>query len=135
MAKITKVQRDTLHAAIDAAKNPGMCKYIIKADNESGEEDVACCVIAQLGILEGTTVDQMWNTWGGMIVSNLPTVNFINRSPEGIEFLAKYPMELLSLLQKTWDRGLLSSTEDVIKGIMKREVDFWFEEEISDVVG
>lgn len=134
MAKITSAQRDTLHAAIDAAKNPGMCKYVIKADNESGEEDVACCVIAQLGILEGTTVNQMWNTWGGMIVSNLPILNFTHRSPEGIEFLAKYPMELLSKLQKMWDEGLGGLGED-IKGRMKSEVDFWFEKEISDVVG
>lgn len=131
MEKITRAQRDTLHSAIDLAKNPGMCKYVIE------EGDVACCVIAQLGILEGTTVNQMWNTWGGMIVSNLTSTSFICVPVEGIEFLTKYPMELLVALQNTWDRGLNGMSKDELKRKMKREVDFWVEEneENSDVVG
>ena len=55
-ALITQEMMDRLLEAAERAEAPGACRYV-----RDGEP---CCVIAQLGALEGATVEQMANAAG-----------------------------------------------------------------------
>ena len=82
-------QMDKLNKAIELAREPGSCQYV--TDGEP------CCVIAQLYILEGGTVDEL-RQWRSTVISH---VLYEVNPPQ----LASYPKDLLADLQYTWDAG------------------------------
>ncbi len=81
-------QAEKLHKAIDAAKHPGACQY-----TRGGEP---CCVIGQLGALEGVSLEELFK-WSGSVATLVS-----NR-----EVFAKYPLGLLIGLQQQWDAYLM----------------------------
>ncbi len=87
---LTPDQTAKLHKAIDAATHPGKCKYT------KGYQP--CCVIGQLGALEGFST-QALSLWEGSVI--------MLKCDSGI--LAGYPTNLLFDLQRKWD----NSYEDI----------------------
>lgn len=95
---LTKKQRKNLNLAIDRARGPGACSYVI--DDEPG------CVIGQLAAIEGVSVNQL-NTWGTQ------TVKYLCDKNELPEPLTRYPNVLLRQVQKVWDRWYNQLTDNL----------------------
>lgn len=102
--KLTEEQISRLQTAIDKAENPGECRYVV--------DGRPSCVIAQLYILEGGSVDTLeW--WQSTVIGCILEEQ---RPPE----LARYPKGLLQNLQYLWDIGLTNA--DTRREAMREEV-------------
>ena len=87
---MTEEQIARLQTAIDKAENPGACCYVVNGRPS--------CVIAQLYILEGGSVDTL-KEWGATVIGCVLN----ERHPAE---LAHYPKGLLQNLQYLWDIGV-----------------------------
>lgn len=87
---MTEEQIARLQTAIDKAENPGECRYVV--------DGRPSCVIAQLYILEGGSVDTL-EEWGATVIGCVLN----ERHPAE---LAHYPKTLLQSLQYLWDIGM-----------------------------
>lgn len=97
-ATLTADQKAKLHAAIDAAKGPGECQYVI--DGQPG------CVIGQLAVACGVTVDDMarFDADGSESDGSAQRVEAILGHPL-VTPLRRFPDTLLRELQRAWDRN------------------------------
>jgi hypothetical protein len=77
--------RSNLELAIDRAEGFGVCKYV--------SQGRPVCVIAQLGAIEGVSIEEM-ERWNGSIIRSV--------YPKVPKF-RKYNKELLTELQVIWD--------------------------------
>lgn len=102
--KLTEEQIVRLQTAINKAENPGGCRYAV--------DERPSCVIAQLYILEGGSVDTL-KYWGSTVIG---CVLEQEHPPE----LAKYPKWLLQKLQYLWDVGVADA--EYKREIMRDEV-------------
>lgn len=104
------MDKTNLYKALSLAKNPGNCKYV--------QDGKPCCIIAQLFVLEGGTVEEMGE-------ENYPEWSTIRRvyHDQAPPQLTKYPLELLVAMQSNWDRengvfDSIKSRRDTIKQII-----------------
>lgn len=81
-------QKEKLLKAIDLAKKPGSCKYVIDGE--------PICVIAQLYVLEGGKVEDM-EKWGDTVIQT------IKKETEDLPALDGYDINILLDLQSYWD--------------------------------
>lgn len=105
------MDKTNLYKALALAKNPGNCLYV--------ERGQPCCIIAQLYVLEGGTVEEME---GGGKFKEWSTIRrvYIDRAPTQ---LTKYPMNLLIAMQANWDsRNIFDSMSSRI-GRIKQLID------------
>lgn len=101
---MTEEQIARLQTAIDKAKNPGKCRYVV--------DGRPSCVIAQLYILEGGSVDTL-GKWRSTVIGCILEEQ---RPPK----LAHYPKGLLQNLQYLWDVGV--NDADTRREAMREEV-------------
>ena len=88
---LTVEQREKLMKAIDLAEGPGECTYV--------RDGRPCCVVAQLGAMEGIPLDTMaeWDR-GGTRVGLI-----LYAEKPGAQELRPYGRELLGAIQELWD--------------------------------
>lgn len=104
--KLTEEQIARLQTAIDKAENPGARRYVV--------DGRPSCVIAQLYILEGGSVDTLeWWQWQSTVIGCILEEQ---RPPE----LVHYPEGLLQNLQYLWDVGVADA--DTRREAMREEV-------------
>lgn len=106
--KLTEEQIARLQTAIDKAETPGACRYVV--------DGRPSCVIAQLYILEGGSVDTL-EEWGATVIG------CVLDEWHPAEF-AHYPKGLLQNLQYLWDTGM--DDAECRREVMRKEVkDFY----------
>jgi hypothetical protein len=101
--------RSNLELAIERAEHKGGCRYVDKGS--------PVCVIAQLGFIEGLSIEEI-NQWYGTIMSVY----------SGVPEFQKYDKELLSELQLIWDHPY--GEEQDSRDAMRKLVQEYFEKEI-----
>lgn len=111
MSKITDQQSNNLHLAIDRAKGQGNCQYV----GVYGKKPQ--CVIAQLAVIEGVSV-QAIKSWAGPIT-------VLEREGTDVGPLFYYPLDLLTSLQVMWDSTIIFTSNDECIKQMHTEVDQW----------
>lgn len=89
MKTMNNEQKEKLLTAIDLAKNPGKCRYVIDEQPQ--------CVIAQLAVLENVPIGTL-KIWD--FASNGESGGIGNIDPPE---LSHYDMGLLENLQDIWD--------------------------------
>ncbi len=87
--RLTSDQVAKLHKAIDSATRPGICRY--RAERQPA------CVIGQLAVLEGISVDTL-RKWDD---DEYPGIGELITATPGL--FSEYPINLLIRLQKRWD--------------------------------
>ena len=109
---VTSQQRDLLHKAVDAARNPGSCCYI--------DELGPACVIGQLAALHMISPETL-RKWDerklieeGSSITSLIRDGVIKGTP-----LADYPEDVLRSLQSYWDSPDDANVKDVMKEYIK----------------
>lgn len=105
------MDKTNLYKALELARNPGNCLYV--------ERGQPCCIIAQLFVLEGGTVEEMESRGDYKEWSTVRRV-YLDKAPPQ---LTKYPLELLVAMQSNWDRengvfDSIKSRRDTIKQII-----------------
>jgi hypothetical protein len=107
---LTPEQKEKCLKAVELAKFPGACRYVA----EDGVTPL--CVIAQLGVLEGVSLDAM-TIWGRKAIWDVFAFG-----REGHEVLASYDERFLTKLQKLWDT-CDADEADVVKRTMRHLVE------------
>ena len=104
-------RKEKLLKAIELATEFGNCTYVKKSE--------PCCVIAQLFVLEGGTIEDMID-WDVYTVNRLFGLN-----DKIVTVLSKYPLSLLNTLQACWDStpAYFSSDAEAARGKMLAAVE------------
>jgi hypothetical protein len=123
--KLFELQRklNRLKLAIADAEGHGSCRYI--------GDGRAICVIAKLAKSEGVTIEEMdgWRV-GGSFEGIEAT---FRRQHAGYEKLLGYPLVLLSMLQKEWDRTTIGDEVGHVRAKMRGMVEFWGRTELNRI--
>ncbi len=99
---LTADQITKLRGAIDAAQRLGDCRYTFN--------NAPCCVIGQLGALEGVSIKTLYTWEGNGNVAVLQRNNGV---------FSDYPIGVLVGLQSLWDSNKSRSEEDTRRDMHK----------------